>query len=76
MVRLKVNDGDMVFPKESIGKTAVAEGTFKKIELTREQALARAKHEAEEKGRKFEAASRKLPTTFFEITPAGVMILD
>jgi len=47
MIRIKVNDGEIVFPKEAVGKTAVAEGTLKKIEMTREQAIARAKHEAE-----------------------------
>jgi hypothetical protein len=76
MVRLKVNDGEMVFPKDAIGKTAVAEGTFTKISLTREQAVARAKHEAEESGRKFDASSAKLPSAIYEIKPAGVVILE
>ena len=52
-VRIKVNDGDIVFPKEAIGRMAVAEGKWTKIPLTKEQALARAKHEAEELGRPF-----------------------
>src|SRR5690242_14468004 len=58
-VHVKVEDGEIVIPKDAPGKTAVAEGTFTKIQLTREQAVARAKHEAEEKGKPFNAASVK-----------------
>jgi hypothetical protein len=75
-VRLKVNDGDMVFPKDSPGKMAVAEGTLTTIQLSREQALARAKHEAEESGRSFNAASVKGPVTLYELRPTGVVISD
>ena len=38
-VRIKVKDGEIVFPKESIGKTAVAEGKFVKIEMTKSRVL-------------------------------------
>jgi hypothetical protein len=75
-VRIKVNDGEIVFPKESVGKQAVAEGTFKKIQLTREQAVARAKHEAEETGRKFSPDSVKGPQTIYQIQGTGARILD
>ena len=39
-LRVKVNDGEIVFPQDGAGKLAVAEGTFTKKELTKEQALA------------------------------------
>lgn len=73
-VRIKVNDGDIVFPKTSVGKTATAEGVFSKIELTREQAVARAKHEAEENGRKFDPASVKSGVTIYQIQGAGAVL--
>jgi hypothetical protein len=76
MIKVKVNDGDIVFPKESIGKMAIAEGTLKKIELTKEQAIARAKHEAEEQGRKFNPASVKSGGTIYQIQGSGAVILD
>ena len=75
-VRVKVNDGDIVFPKSAIGKTAVAEGTLKKLELTKEQAIARAKHEAEERGTKFNPASVKSGATIYQIQGTGAVILD
>src|SRR3954451_8387884 len=44
-IRIKVEDGEIEFPRDSAGKTAIAEGRFDKIELTREQAAARAEEE-------------------------------
>jgi len=75
-VRIKVKDGVIVFPKESVGKLAAAEGKFVKIELTREQAIARAKHEAEEQGRPFNPESVKGPATIYQIAGLGAIILE
>ena len=75
-VRIKVNDGEIVFPKEAIGKPAIAEGLLKKMSLTKEQAIARAKHEAEETGRKFNPDSVKGPQTFYQIQGTGARLLD
>ncbi|MBI3208186.1 MAG: DUF4920 domain-containing protein [Candidatus Solibacter usitatus] len=76
MIRIKVNDGEIVFAKEFIGKTAVAEGELRKIDLTREQAVARAKHEAEEQGRKFNPASIKSGAVIYQIQGSGALVLD
>src|SRR3954470_18442857 len=53
-IRIKVNDGEIEFPKDSSGKAAIAEGILNRLELTKEQAIERAKHEAEEKHRNFD----------------------
>ena len=34
-IRVKVNDGDIVFPKDAAGKTATAEGKFTKLETAK-----------------------------------------
>jgi uncharacterized cupin superfamily protein len=73
-VRIKVNDGDIVFPKDAAGKQAVAEGKFARIELTREQAVAQAQEEAGEKGRKFDPASVKGGITIYQIQGTGAVI--
>lgn len=73
-VRIKVKDGEIVFPKDAIGKTAVAEGKFVKIELSKEQAIERAKHEAEENNRKFDPASITGPQTIYQIAGTGAVI--
>lgn len=75
-IRIKVADGEIEFPKDSIGKTVIAEGTLKKFELTREQAVARAKHEAEEQGRKFNPSSVKSGTIIYQIQGAAAVVLD
>jgi hypothetical protein len=73
-VRIKVKDGEITFPKDSIGKTAVAEGRFAKIELTKEQAIAQAKHEAEENKKPFNPASITGPKTIYQIQGTGAVI--
>lgn len=75
-IRIKVKDGEIVFPASAVGKTAVAEGKFVKIEMTREQAVAQAKHEAEENGRKFDPAAVTGPKTIYQIAGLGAVILD
>ncbi len=75
-IRVKVNDGEIVFPKDAAGKTAVAEGTFTKLELTREQAIAQARHEAEENRKNFDPASIKGPKTIYQIQGTGAIILE
>lgn len=76
MIKVKVNDGEIVFPKTAVGRTAIAEGTLKKFDLTKEQALARAKHEAEEQGRKFNPESVKGGMTIYQIQGTGAVLLD
>ena len=73
-LRIKVNDGEIEFPKDAAGKMAVAEGQFNKLELTREQAAARAEEEAKEKGKKFDPASVKGPVTIYQVQGAGAVI--
>lgn len=73
-VRIKVKDGEIVFPKEAVGKMAVAEGKFVKIELTREQAIERARHEVEENNKPFDPASITGPVTVYQIQGTGAVI--
>jgi len=74
-IRIKVEDGEIEFPKDSPGKMVVAEGRFSKLELTREQALARAEEEAKDKGKKFDPASVKGGVTIYQIQGTGAVIL-
>lgn len=75
-VRIKVEDGEIVFPKDLVGKTVVAEGKLAKVELTKEQAIAQARHEAEENGRKFDPASIKSGKIYYQIEGTGAVILE
>ena len=75
-LRIKVDDGVIVFPKDSVGKMAIAEGKLEKQEMTRDQAVAAAKEEAEETGRKFNPASIKSGKTVYELAGTGAVIFD
>src|SRR5512134_3795845 len=70
-VRIKVNEGEIVFPKTSNGKTAIAEGSLTKLQLTKDQAIARAKHEADERGTRFDPACVRSGTTIYQIQGTG-----
>ncbi len=76
LLKIKVNDGDIVFPKDSTGKMAVAEGKLVKIELTRDQAVANARHQAEEQGHKFNPASVKSGATIYQLQATGAVVLE
>lgn len=56
-LKVKVDDGVIVFPVDSKGKLAVAEGTVEAIPMTKEQYVGWLEHLAEERGEKFDAAS-------------------
>lgn len=73
-IKIKVKDGEIVFPLEESGKTALVEGTVYEIKMTKEQALEQAKHEAEEHGKKFDPASVTGPVTLYQIKGLGAVI--
>lgn len=56
-LRVKVEDGVIVFPASARGKRAVAEGAVETSELSREEWIARLEHQAEEQKRPFDAAA-------------------
>ncbi len=76
MLRVKVKDGEIVFPKTAVGKSAVVEGKLVRLEMTREQVIAQMQHEAEESGRKFDPKSVSAGKTIFQIQGTGAILLD
>lgn len=75
-VRIKVNDGEIVFPQTAVGKKAIAEGKLSQIVRTKEQAIEARKHEAEEQGKKFDPASVTSGETVYQVQGTGAVILD
>ena len=57
VLRVKVNDGELVFPKSSRGRRAIAEGTVEAQELTRAAYETHLQHIADEQGREFDPQS-------------------
>lgn len=74
-VRIKVKDGEIVFPKEAIGRLAVAEGKFTKLDLTKDQLLAQMKHEAEMNKKKFDPATVTEGKAIYQINGTGAVLL-
>ncbi len=77
VLRVKVDDGVIVFPTDSVGSTAVAEGVVELIEMSREQYLRWRAHEAEEKGETFDPSTvGEGPFRRVQIRGAGARISE
>lgn len=74
MIKVKVKDGDIVFPVEAKGETAVVEGTVYKIELSQEDAIGYYEHIAEETGEEFDPSTITGPMTIYQIKGLGAVI--
>jgi hypothetical protein len=72
--RVKVNDGEIVFPLEARGKKAAAKGEFKKITMSLEQTKNFMQHIAEENKKKFDPATVKEPMVVYQVQASGAVI--
>lgn len=70
-LRVKVTDGEIVFPTSARGHRASAEGTFERREMDRAAYVRWAGHLAEEQGKPFAAASIAGEGPFFVYQVAG-----
>jgi hypothetical protein len=73
-VKIKVKDGDIVFPVEAKGKNALVEGTVYKVELTKEEAIEYYEHVATEQETEFDTATVTGPITLYQIKGIGAEI--
>ncbi|MCK4509332.1 MAG: DUF4920 domain-containing protein [Desulfuromonadales bacterium] len=73
-IRIKVTDGEIVFPMEARGKKATVEGVVESMELTREEVIRRRKHHAEETGTSFDPATVTSGETILRIRGLGAAI--
>ena len=74
-LRFKVTDGEMVFPMDSKGKKAVAEGVVSVTELTLEQTKQRAEYEAKEYGKPYDPAAITEPAVSVRLDGTGAVFL-
>ena len=73
-MRVKVDDGVIVFPMTARGKTARVEGQLYKIEMSLEEAREFLAHQAEEKGEAFDSTTVDGPMTLYQLKGAGAVI--
>jgi hypothetical protein len=75
-IKIKVKDGEIVFPLTGVGKKALVEGEVQKISMSKEDAIKQGKHEAEEHKTKFDPNSIKGPVTYYQIKGLGAIITE
>jgi len=73
-LRVKVADGEIVFPITARGKNAVVQGKIQEIKMTMEQAIEFKKHQAQESGKPFDPATVTGPVTLYQIYATGAVI--
>jgi len=73
-IRVKVNDGEIVFPLEARGKRALVEGIVEELEISREQLIKAMKHHAEEQGEPFDSTKITEGKTIYRLKGLGAKI--
>jgi len=75
-LRIKVRDGDMVFPLHAKGRQALATGKLTAIELSLEQTKKYKTHLAKRRGETIEPESISETMSIYQLSPIGVKVLD
>jgi hypothetical protein len=75
-LRVKVEDGVIIFPLTARGHAAVVEGTVEKIVMSADEAREAARHHAEEQGLPFDSTATFEPTTTYQLRGLGAIIAD
>jgi len=73
-LRIKVRDGDMVFPLSAKGKMAYAKGTLSYKTYTKEQLIAMEESFAKKQNKKADLTKITGPKTYYQFSPLGVRI--
>lgn len=73
-IRVKVTDGEIVFPMEARGKQGTVEGVLEKFVLSREEVIARKRHHAEEQGKIFDPSSVTEGEVVYQLRGLGAEI--
>jgi len=73
-LKFEAHEAGISFPKDVVGKTAIAEGKFTKTEMTREEAIAEAKENAKDSGKPFDESKVKAGVEY-SIEGAGAVIV-
>ena len=76
MLRVKVRDGEIVFPVEAKGKTALVEGELYKVEMDHETAIKYFKHLADDAGREFDPSTVTGSYTLYQLKGIGAVIKE
>jgi hypothetical protein len=73
-VRVKVNDGEIVFPAEIVGEQVVAEGVWTSNQLDLETTRKVCANDAEKHGKAFDPESVTECMTLYQISGTGAVV--
>lgn len=73
-IKVKVKDGEIVFPLQARGKMAVVQGVVEKLEISKEQWLKHLQKEAKEEGKTFSPDSVKAGKIIYRLKGIGAKI--
>lgn len=73
-IRVKVKDGEIVFPLSAKGSTALVQGVVEQLVFTKEEVIKMEKHYAEEQGTEFDPSTVTEGKTIFRIRGIGAVI--
>lgn len=74
--KIKVRDGDMVFPVSAMGKSALVRGKVAAMPMNLAASKEYLAHLAEEQGEPFDANSVVTPVTLYQLVPTSVEIAE
>jgi len=74
IIKVKVKDGDIVFPESAINKTATVEGKLIKKTMSKRKAISYYRHLAEELGESFDPKTITGPVEIWEVKGSGAII--
>ncbi len=75
-IKVKVNDGEIVFPLSAKEQEVVVEGLVERLEMTESQHISYKAHLAEEKGEPFDSSSVSGPLVTWRIKGLGAEIAE
>jgi hypothetical protein len=75
-LRVKVEDGVIIFPMTARGHAAVVEGVVEKIVLSADEAREQARTHASEQGLPFDSTATFEPTTTYQLRGIGAIIAE
>ena len=73
-IRIKVDDGVIVFPLSARGKKALVQGKVEALSMSADEARAFFAHQAEERGKAFDPSTVTGPVTRYQIRGTGAVI--
>ena len=74
VIQVKVNDGEIVFPKDGAGKKVIAQGKLEKQVLSKEQLIQQTEHYAQEAGKKADTSKITEGKATYRIKGSGAII--